>query len=117
MDIKKLGRFETLGKRILGPEVCNRCPRAGCGTCTSRSTTSAVVLGRIAAMASKAQIGFGSLKMDGGTPVVVESVVLTYTPDIGATIQQIGHLAFGCKVVGSAVPMDEDAQPLKKLVY
>ena len=55
--------------------------------------------------------------MDGGTPVVVESVVLTYTRDIAATIEQIGHLAFGCKVVGSAVAMDKDAQPLKKLVY
>jgi 4-hydroxy-3-methylbut-2-en-1-yl diphosphate synthase IspG/GcpE len=75
------------------------------------------VLDRIAAMASIKQIGFGNLKMDGDTPAVAESVVLTDTPDIGATIQQIGHLAFGSKVVGSAVPMDEDVQPLKKLVY
>src|SRR5207247_10098546 len=29
VDIKKLGRFWTLGKRILGPEVGNRSPRAG----------------------------------------------------------------------------------------
>ena len=65
----------------------------------------------------QSQIDFGSLKMGGGTPVVVESVVLTYTHDIAATIEQIGHLAFGCKVAGSAVAMDEGAQPLEKLVY
>jgi transposase InsO family protein len=29
VDIKKLGRFWTLGKRVLGPEVGNRSPRAG----------------------------------------------------------------------------------------
>jgi len=33
------------------------------------------------------------------------------------SIEQIGHLAFGCKVVGTALATDEDAQPLKKLVY
>jgi 4-hydroxy-3-methylbut-2-en-1-yl diphosphate synthase IspG/GcpE len=63
-------------------------------------------------MAGRAQIDFGGLKMDGGTPVFVESV-LTDTHDIGATIQQIGHLAFGCTVGGSAVSIHKDARPLK----
>jgi transposase-like protein len=29
VDIKRLGRFQTLGKRVLGPEVGNRSRRAG----------------------------------------------------------------------------------------
>jgi hypothetical protein len=39
-------------------------------------------------------------------------VVLTDTHDIGATIQQIGHVAFGCTVRGSAVSIHKAARPL-----
>jgi hypothetical protein len=71
------------------------------------------VLARIAAMTRKAQIDFGSLKMDAPRRSSLESVGLTHTHDIGATIEGIGHLA----VVGGAVPMDKYDRPLKKLVY
>ena len=56
--------------------------------------------------------------MGGGAPVVVQSMTLTYTHDIEATMEQIGRLASaGCEVVRVAVPKLEDADALKKLVY
>ena len=45
-------------------------------------------------------------------------MTLTYTHDIDATMEQIGHLASaGCEIVRVAVPKNEDAAALKKLVY
>ena len=38
--------------------------------------------------------------------------MLTDTHDIGATIQQIGHVAFGCTVGGGAVSIHKAARPL-----
>jgi (E)-4-hydroxy-3-methylbut-2-enyl-diphosphate synthase len=69
-------------------------------------------------MASKAQIDVGGVKMGGGAPVVVQSMTLTYTHDVDATMEQIGRLvSAGCEVARVAVPKDEDAKALKKLVY
>jgi (E)-4-hydroxy-3-methylbut-2-enyl-diphosphate synthase len=69
-------------------------------------------------MASTAQIDVGGVPMGGGAPVVVQSMTLTYTHDVDATMEQIGRLASaGCEVVRVAVPKDEDAQALRKLVY
>jgi (E)-4-hydroxy-3-methylbut-2-enyl-diphosphate synthase len=69
-------------------------------------------------MASRVQIDVGGVKMGGGAPVVVQSMTLTYTRDVDATMEQIGRLASaGCEVVRVAVPKDEDAQALRKLVY
>jgi len=54
----------------------------------------------------------------GGAPVVVQSMTLTYTHDVDATIEQIARLASaGCEVVRVAVPKTEDAEALKKIVY
>src|SRR3712207_8034332 len=45
-------------------------------------------------------------------------MTLTKTHDVDATIAQIGALASaGCEIVRVAVPKDEDAQALRKLVY
>src|SRR5215217_4591865 len=69
-------------------------------------------------MASKRQIKVGNVPIGGGAPVVVQSMTLTYTHDVDATIEQIARLASaGCEVVRVAVPKTEDAEALKKIVY
>jgi (E)-4-hydroxy-3-methylbut-2-enyl-diphosphate synthase len=69
-------------------------------------------------MASERQIKVGSVPIGGGAPVVVQSMTLTKTHDVGATMEQIGHLvSAGCEVVRVAVPKNEDAEALGKLVY
>jgi (E)-4-hydroxy-3-methylbut-2-enyl-diphosphate synthase len=69
-------------------------------------------------MASQRQIKVGNVPIGGGAPVVVQSMTLTYTHDVDATMEQFARLASaGCEVVRVAVPKNEDAEALKKLVY
>jgi (E)-4-hydroxy-3-methylbut-2-enyl-diphosphate synthase len=69
-------------------------------------------------MASKRQISVGGVQIGGGAPVVVQSMTLTYTHDVDATMGQIGRLASaGCEIVRVAVPKTEDADALPKLIY
>src|SRR5919202_653753 len=69
-------------------------------------------------MASERSINVGGVRIGGGAPVVVQSMTLTKTHDVDATIAQIAALASaGCELVRVAVPKDEDAQALRKLVY
>jgi (E)-4-hydroxy-3-methylbut-2-enyl-diphosphate synthase len=69
-------------------------------------------------MTSKRQIKVGNVPIGGGAPVVVQSMTLTYTHDVDATIEQIARLASaGCEVVRVAVPKTEDADALRKIVY
>src|SRR5919205_4378889 len=69
-------------------------------------------------MASRRQIRVGNVPIGGGAPVVVQSMTLTYTHDVEATIEQIARLASaGCEVVRVAVPKTEDAEALRKIVY
>jgi (E)-4-hydroxy-3-methylbut-2-enyl-diphosphate synthase len=69
-------------------------------------------------MASQRQIKVGNVPIGGGAPVVVQSMTLTYTHDIDATMEQIARLASaGCEVVRVAVPKTEDAEALRKIVY
>jgi (E)-4-hydroxy-3-methylbut-2-enyl-diphosphate synthase len=69
-------------------------------------------------MASQHQISVGGVPIGGGAPVVVQSMTLTYTHDVEATMEQIGRLASaGCEIVRVAVPKTEDADVLRKLVY
>ena len=69
-------------------------------------------------MASERQISVGNVPIGGGAPVAVQSMTLTKTHDVDATMAQIGELASaGCEIVRVAVPKDEDARALKKLVY
>jgi (E)-4-hydroxy-3-methylbut-2-enyl-diphosphate synthase len=69
-------------------------------------------------MASRRQIKVGNVPIGGGAPVVVQSMTLTYTHDVDATIEQIARLASaGCEVVRVAVPKTEDAEALKKIIY
>jgi len=69
-------------------------------------------------MASERQIHVGGVAIGGGAPVVVQSMTLTKTYDVDATMAQIADLASaGCEIVRVAVPKSEDADALKKLVY
>jgi (E)-4-hydroxy-3-methylbut-2-enyl-diphosphate synthase len=69
-------------------------------------------------VASERQIKVGNVPIGGGAPVVVQSMTLTYTHDVDATIEQIARLASaGCEVVRVAVPKNEDAEALRKIVY
>ena len=69
-------------------------------------------------MASKRQIRVGNVPIGGGAPVVVQSMTLTNTWDVEATIEQIARLASaGCEVVRVAVPKTEDAEALRRIVY
>jgi (E)-4-hydroxy-3-methylbut-2-enyl-diphosphate synthase len=69
-------------------------------------------------MASERQITVGSVPIGGGAPIAVQSMTTTPTHDIDATVEQIGRLASaGCEIVRVAVPKNEDAEALAKLVY
>src|SRR5687768_8055126 len=69
-------------------------------------------------MASERQIRVGNVPIGGGAPVVVQSMTLTNTWDVDATIEQIARLASaGSELVRVAVPKNEDAEALKKIVY
>ena len=68
-------------------------------------------------MASERQISVGGVKIGGGAPVVVQSMTLTKTHDVEATTAQIAALASaGCELARVAVPKNEDAAALPKLV-
>jgi (E)-4-hydroxy-3-methylbut-2-enyl-diphosphate synthase len=69
-------------------------------------------------MASERQIRIGNVPIGGGAPVVVQSMTLTKTYDVDATMAQIAELvSAGCELVRVAVPKIEDAEALRKLVY
>jgi (E)-4-hydroxy-3-methylbut-2-enyl-diphosphate synthase len=68
-------------------------------------------------VASKRHITVGGVTIGGGAPVVVQSMTLTKTYDVEATMAQIGALASaGCEIVRVAVPKSEDADALPLLV-
>ena len=69
-------------------------------------------------MPSELQIKVGNVPVGGGAPVAVQSMTTTATHDVDATMAQIGALASaGCEIVRVAVPKNEDAAALAKLVY
>lgn len=69
-------------------------------------------------MASERQIRVGGVAIGGGAPVVVQSMTLTKTHDVDATVAQIAALtSAGCELVRVAVPKVEDAEALQKIVY
>jgi (E)-4-hydroxy-3-methylbut-2-enyl-diphosphate synthase len=68
-------------------------------------------------MASERQITVGNVKIGGGAPVAVQSMTLTPTRDVEATVAQIAELASaGCEIVRCAVPKTEDAVALRSIV-
>jgi (E)-4-hydroxy-3-methylbut-2-enyl-diphosphate synthase len=68
-------------------------------------------------MASEVQIKVGNVAIGGGAPIAVQSMTLTKTHDIEATTAQIAALASaGCEIVRVAVPKNEDAAALPKII-
>jgi len=68
-------------------------------------------------VASERQITVGNVKIGGGAPVVVQSMTLTKTHDVEATTAQIAALvSAGCEIARVAVPKNEDAAALPKIV-
>jgi (E)-4-hydroxy-3-methylbut-2-enyl-diphosphate synthase len=68
-------------------------------------------------MASEVQIKVGNIAIGGGAPVAVQSMTLTKTHDVEATTAQIAALASaGCEIVRVAVPKNEDAAALPKII-
>jgi (E)-4-hydroxy-3-methylbut-2-enyl-diphosphate synthase len=68
-------------------------------------------------VASERSIKVGNVTIGGGAPVVVQSMTLTPTRDVEATVAQIAALAgAGCEIVRCAVPKTEDAEALKTIV-
>jgi (E)-4-hydroxy-3-methylbut-2-enyl-diphosphate synthase len=68
-------------------------------------------------VASELGIKVGNVAIGGGAPVVVQSMTLTPTRDVDATIAQIAALVgAGCEVVRCAVPKSEDAEALRTIV-
>jgi (E)-4-hydroxy-3-methylbut-2-enyl-diphosphate synthase len=68
-------------------------------------------------MPSERQIRVGGVPIGGGAPVVVQSMTLTPTHDVEATIAQIAELASaGCELARCAVPKIEDAEALRRIV-
>src|SRR5881275_2504340 len=68
-------------------------------------------------MASERGISVGGVPVGGGAPVVVQSMTLTPTRDVEATVAQIAALASaGCELVRCAVPKTEDAEALRRIV-
>jgi (E)-4-hydroxy-3-methylbut-2-enyl-diphosphate synthase len=68
-------------------------------------------------VASERQIRVGNVAIGGGAPVAVQSMTLTKTHDVEATTAQIAALvSAGCEIVRVAVPKNEDAAALPKVV-
>jgi (E)-4-hydroxy-3-methylbut-2-enyl-diphosphate synthase len=68
-------------------------------------------------VASRLAVRVGDVTIGGGAPVAVQSMTLTKTHDVPATTAQIAALASaGCEIVRVAVPKNEDAEALPKLV-
>jgi (E)-4-hydroxy-3-methylbut-2-enyl-diphosphate synthase len=62
------------------------------------------------------QISVGSVKIGGDAPVVVQSMTVSDTRDVAATVAEIGRLTeAGCEIVRVAVPDAESADALPKI--
>jgi (E)-4-hydroxy-3-methylbut-2-enyl-diphosphate synthase len=69
-------------------------------------------------VASERQIRVGNVPIGGGAPVAVQSMTTTATHDVDATMEQIARLvSAGCELVRVAVPKNEDAEALRKLIF
>jgi (E)-4-hydroxy-3-methylbut-2-enyl-diphosphate synthase len=68
-------------------------------------------------VASEYSVKVGGVQIGGGAPVAVQSMTLTKTHDVPATVAQIAALASaGCEIARVAVPKLEDAEALPLIV-
>lgn len=69
--------------------------------------------GPLAQRRQSRQIHVGDVPVGGDAPVSVQSMTVTATTDVNATLQQIAELtASGCQIVRVAVPSQDDADAL-----
>ncbi|MEU5398052.1 flavodoxin-dependent (E)-4-hydroxy-3-methylbut-2-enyl-diphosphate synthase [Streptomyces sp. NPDC005963] len=62
-------------------------------------------------------IQVGSVAVGGGAPVSVQTMTTTLTADVDATLQQIAEVtAAGCDIIRVAVPSQDDADALPRIV-
>ncbi|MFF5565793.1 flavodoxin-dependent (E)-4-hydroxy-3-methylbut-2-enyl-diphosphate synthase [Streptomyces sp. NPDC012623] len=62
-------------------------------------------------------IQVGSVTVGGGAPVSVQTMTTTLTADVDATLQQIAEVtAAGCDIIRVAVPSQDDADALPRIV-
>ncbi|WP_329024182.1 flavodoxin-dependent (E)-4-hydroxy-3-methylbut-2-enyl-diphosphate synthase [Streptomyces sp. NBC_00690] len=62
-------------------------------------------------------IHVGSVVVGGGAPVSVQTMTTTVTADVDATLQQIAEVtAAGCDIIRVAVPSQDDADALPRIV-
>ena len=63
------------------------------------------------------QISVAGVKIGGGAPVVIQSMLNTKTTDVAASLEQIGKLkAAGCQIARLAVPNMESARGFAEIV-
>ncbi|MFD3519967.1 flavodoxin-dependent (E)-4-hydroxy-3-methylbut-2-enyl-diphosphate synthase [Streptomyces sp. NPDC058653] len=63
------------------------------------------------------QLHVGDVLVGGGAPVSVQTMTTTVTADVDATLQQIAEItAAGCDIVRVAVPSQDDADALPRIV-
>ncbi|MFE4612177.1 flavodoxin-dependent (E)-4-hydroxy-3-methylbut-2-enyl-diphosphate synthase [Streptomyces niveus] len=63
------------------------------------------------------QLHVGDVLVGGGAPVSVQTMTTTVTADVDATLQQIAEVtAAGCDIVRVAVPSQDDADALPRIV-
>src|SRR5437588_2925371 len=68
-------------------------------------------------MASERQILVGAVPVGGGGPVAVQTMTKTETANLAATMEQIREVAeAGADIVRLAVPREQDAEALKRIV-
>jgi (E)-4-hydroxy-3-methylbut-2-enyl-diphosphate synthase len=68
-------------------------------------------------MASERQIHVGSVPIGGGAPVAVQTMTKTETANLAATMEQIRKVAqAGADIVRVAVPREQDAEALRRIV-
>src|SRR5881296_730981 len=90
----------------------NRRTARSCSTCSAGDPGSLKVTMLVERRRSR-QVRLGDVTVGGDAPIRVQSMTITKTANIDATLQQIASLvASGCEIVRVAVPHWEDAEAL-----
>src|SRR5438093_11395597 len=86
-----------------------------CSTCWAADPGSLKVTMMVERRRSR-QVRLGDVTVGGDAPIRVQSMTITKTADVNATLQQIASLvAAGCEIVRVAVPHWEDAEALRAI--
>src|SRR5213592_4332282 len=93
----------------------NRRTARSCSTCSAADPGSLKVTMMVERRRSR-QVRLGDVTVGGDAPIRVQSMTITKTANVDATLQQIASLvASGCEIVRVAVPHWEDAEALSAI--